>query len=265
VDSAIDRGHGVRPLLGRDRADGTVVGCWSMRHGLDGGDVIAKRSRRSVATCSTRAGRLPDVRAAWMVRAWKRGRRALVAAVLPHAWRRESAWHGELHWRCVAATGLTRLGGPDVDRALVPASAFHDTRRINEAVDPRVARGGVRAGACADGLLQLDEPRFATRRGAAAPLGRTGLVRPDDRHPRDATPAPRAFRSCRIRAPSDTPPGEYAAVGSGDACTHGPPVDALSPSSPLARGAGEAPRRARIDPGACPRTSQSRHEVGTDT
>ena len=30
----------------------------------------------------------------------------LVAAVVPRAWRRDSPWHGEAHWRCVTATGL---------------------------------------------------------------------------------------------------------------------------------------------------------------
>ena len=89
-----------------------------------------------------------------------------MAAVQPHAWRRESAWHGELHWRCVAATGLELASADgDVDRALVFCfGLLHDTRRINEAIDPE---HGSRAAEfaqelVADGLLQLDEPRFAT-------------------------------------------------------------------------------------------------------
>ncbi len=91
---------------------------------------------------------------------------ALVAAALPQAWRRESAWHGELHWRCVAATGLELASADsDVDRELVFCfGLLHDTRRVNEAVD---SEHGPRAAAFAeelraDGVLQLDELRLAT-------------------------------------------------------------------------------------------------------
>ena len=89
----------------------------------------------------------------------------LVAAVLPRAWRRDSTWHGEEHWRCVAATGLalgTALDG--VDRGLVLCfGLLHDTRRENEAVDPG---HGPRAEAFAaelrdEGVLGLDDARFA--------------------------------------------------------------------------------------------------------
>ena len=90
---------------------------------------------------------------------------ALVDAVLPRAWRPDSAWHGEAHWRCVVTTGLelgTRTEG--VDRALVFCfGLLHDTRRENEAYDPG---HGHRAAAFADelrseGLLPLDGPRFS--------------------------------------------------------------------------------------------------------
>ena len=90
---------------------------------------------------------------------------ALVESVLPRAWRRDSAWHGEAHWRCVAATGHAL--GADHDR-VDPSLVFcfgllHDTRRENEAYDPG---HGHRAAAFADelraeGLLALEEPRFA--------------------------------------------------------------------------------------------------------
>ena len=90
---------------------------------------------------------------------------ALVEAVLPRAWRRDSAWHGEAHWRCVSATGLA-LGS--VDDAVDPSLVFsfgllHDTRRENEAYDPGHGR---RAAAFAEelraeGVLRLEEPRFA--------------------------------------------------------------------------------------------------------
>lgn len=90
---------------------------------------------------------------------------ALVATVLPRAWRRESEWHGEEHWRCVTATGLA-LGAAadDVDRSLVFCfGLLHDTRRENEAVDPE---HGPRAAAFAaelraEGSLPLDDARFA--------------------------------------------------------------------------------------------------------
>jgi uncharacterized protein len=90
----------------------------------------------------------------------------LVATVLPRAWRRDSEWHGEGHWRCVAATGLSLASvSGRVDRTLVFCFALlHDTRRENEAVDPK---HGVRAAAFAgelraEGVLPLAEPRFGS-------------------------------------------------------------------------------------------------------
>lgn len=90
---------------------------------------------------------------------------SLVDAVLPHAWRRESPWHGEAHWRCVAATGLELASSCDgADRVLVFCfGLLHDTRRENEAVDPG---HGPRAADFAtvlraEGALDLDERRFA--------------------------------------------------------------------------------------------------------
>jgi uncharacterized protein len=90
---------------------------------------------------------------------------ALVEAVLTRAWRRDSAWHGESHWRCVAATGHAL--GAEYDR-VDPSLVFcfgllHDTRRENEAYDPGHGR---RAAAFADelraeGVLSFEEPRFA--------------------------------------------------------------------------------------------------------
>lgn len=88
----------------------------------------------------------------------------LVEVALPRSWRRDSAWHGEEHWRCVAATGLA-LGNDarHVDRALVLCfGLLHDTRRENESVD----RGhGARAEAFAlelrdEGALPLDDGPF---------------------------------------------------------------------------------------------------------
>jgi uncharacterized protein len=90
---------------------------------------------------------------------------ALVAAVLPRAWRRDSAWHGEQHWRCVAATGLALGAALDgVDRGVVLCfGLLHDTRRENETFDPG---HGPRAAAFAselrdEGLLGLNDLRFA--------------------------------------------------------------------------------------------------------
>ena len=88
-----------------------------------------------------------------------------MGTVLARAWRRESALHGETHWRCVAATGL-ELASEDatVDRAMVFCfGLLHDTRRVNDAVDPE---HGARAAQFAeelrvDGLLQLGEARFS--------------------------------------------------------------------------------------------------------
>jgi uncharacterized protein len=64
--------------------------------------------------------------------------RATVDAVLTGAWRRASGVHGEEHWRCVAATGLALADGlPGCDRQVVFLfGLLHDTRRVNEHVDP---------------------------------------------------------------------------------------------------------------------------------
>jgi uncharacterized protein len=90
---------------------------------------------------------------------------ALVDAVLPRAWRRESPWHGEVHWRCVTATGLDLASAEDgVDGPLVFCfGLLHDTRRENEAVDPdHGSRAAAFAGELrAEGALSLDEERFA--------------------------------------------------------------------------------------------------------
>jgi len=94
----------------------------------------------------------------------------LVDVVLPRAWRRTSAWHGEAHWRCVTATGLG-LADTDaaVDRLLVFCfGLLHDTRRENEAVDPA---HGLRAAEFAEtlrdeGVLTLDTSRFGVLREA---------------------------------------------------------------------------------------------------
>ena len=90
---------------------------------------------------------------------------ALVEAVLRSAWRRDSPWHGEIHWRCVTATGLALASAdPRVDRALVFCfGLLHDTRRENEAVDPG---HGPRAAALAtilreERLLTLDDAAFS--------------------------------------------------------------------------------------------------------
>jgi uncharacterized protein len=61
-----------------------------------------------------------------------------VEAVLKRAWRRESEWHGETHWRCVAATVLDLVGSlaaGDPELVLL-FGLLHDTRRENEHVDP---------------------------------------------------------------------------------------------------------------------------------
>lgn len=88
----------------------------------------------------------------------------LVETVLAGAWRRQSTYHGEEHWRCVASTGLALSDALDgVDRGLVLCfGLLHDTRRENESIDPG---HGPRAAAFAaelraEGLLELGETRF---------------------------------------------------------------------------------------------------------
>ena len=91
---------------------------------------------------------------------------SLVSEVLPRAWRRDSEWHGEAHWRCVTATGLqlaSSTGG--VDRVLIFCfGLLHDTRRKNETIDPE---HGARAAAFAaelrtEGALTLDDTCFSS-------------------------------------------------------------------------------------------------------
>ena len=91
---------------------------------------------------------------------------ALVDAALAAAWRRKSPWHGESHWRCVAATGLELAAATDgADSSLVFLfGLLHDTRRENESVDPE---HGARAAAFAAqlreaDLVPLDEARFGS-------------------------------------------------------------------------------------------------------
>ncbi len=75
VDAAID-GGGIAYVhcwggIGRT---GTVVGCWLMRHGLDGGDPIRRIAelRRDVSDAWVASPQTAAQRA--MVSAWKRGR-----------------------------------------------------------------------------------------------------------------------------------------------------------------------------------------------
>ena len=90
----------------------------------------------------------------------------LVSEALPRAWRPNSQWHGEAHWRCVTATGLVLASSTrGVDRVVVFCfGLLHDTRRENEAVDPE---HGARAASFAaelrtEGRLTLDDPRFSS-------------------------------------------------------------------------------------------------------
>jgi uncharacterized protein len=107
---------------------------------------------------------------------------ALVAAVLPRAWRRDSPWHGEAHWRCVAATGL-ELGDvvEGTDRVVVLCfGLLHDTRRENETYDPdHGPRAEGFAGELrAEGVLALDDRRFGAL-GEALRLHSNGQVSAD--------------------------------------------------------------------------------------
>ena len=97
---------------------------------------------------------------------------ALVEASLARAWRRESRWHGEAHWRCVAATGLDIVGSlAGCDRELVFLfGLLHDTRRENEHVDPgHGGRAAVYARElAAEGVLELEPARLELLCGAIA-------------------------------------------------------------------------------------------------
>jgi uncharacterized protein len=106
----------------------------------------------------------------------------LVAAVLSRAWRCDSPWHGDQHWRCVAATGLALEPALDgVDRTVVLCfGLLHDTRRENESFDPgHGARAASFAGELrSEGILVLDDRRFAGLEEALR-LHSNGLVSSD--------------------------------------------------------------------------------------
>jgi protein-tyrosine phosphatase len=75
VDEAIARGQTAYVhCWGGIGRTGTVVGCWLMRHGLAGGDPIARIAelRRDVSDARVPSPQTSAQRA--MVRAWKRGR-----------------------------------------------------------------------------------------------------------------------------------------------------------------------------------------------
>ena len=88
---------------------------------------------------------------------------ALVDAVLARAWARDSIVHGEEHWRCVSASGLTLAAETGADTELVFLfGLLHDTRRENDYVDPG---HGPRAAAFArelqaEGVLRLEPARL---------------------------------------------------------------------------------------------------------
>jgi uncharacterized protein len=108
--------------------------------------------------------------------------RELVDVVLGRSWQRESPWHGETHWRCVAATGIAlaqATPGADVRLAFL-FGLLHDTRRANEGVDPQ---HGPRAAAFArelygEGLPSLAPPELA-RLARAIELHAAGRVDDD--------------------------------------------------------------------------------------
>lgn len=107
---------------------------------------------------------------------------ALVAEALQRAWRRDSPVHGELHWRCVAASGLALAETtPGADAVVCLCfGLLHDMRRENESVDPG---HGPRAAdlarsLAAEGWLALGEARTALLAGAVT-LHADGLTSDD--------------------------------------------------------------------------------------
>ena len=248
-----------------------------MRHGLDEGDPIGRiaRLRRDARARIALAGDLGAARHGDGVEA--RALTTLVAAVLPRAWRRDSAWHGEAHWRCVAATGLDarhRASTASIAGVVLCFGLLHDTRRENETYDPghgpRAA--SFAASSAPRGCSSSTIARFAVlaRRsgctrtarcrsdptiGACWDADRLHLprvfdrARPDavlDRTRRTVRPGSRRRRAPRARA---------ARVGSRSLRRPSRAARAAF----RARGGGGRARRGRA------RRHTIRHEVGTDT
>ena len=188
IDAVIGEGkHCLRPLSGRDR---------SHRHGrrmlADAPRARRRRPDRTDRGAAPRrlgcvdalAGDLGAASHGDNVEA--RALSALVDAVLPRAWRRESEWHGEHHWRCVAATGLTLGTALDgVDRGLVFCfGLLHDTRRENETYDPGHGTRAASFAAEPPRRREVGARRDAVwhpRRGTTAALRRPGVGRSNDR------------------------------------------------------------------------------------
>lgn len=106
----------------------------------------------------------------------------LVGEALQRAWRRDSALHGEQHWRCVAASSLTLAARtPGADAVVCFCfGLLHDMRRENESVDPgHGPRAAELAWTLADeGWLPLGEERVA-RLSSALELHADGMVSDD--------------------------------------------------------------------------------------
>ncbi|MFN8129915.1 MAG: hypothetical protein U0R70_00030 [Solirubrobacteraceae bacterium] len=97
---------------------------------------------------------------------------ALAARVVREAGDPGSAWHGESHWRCVAAVSARlRTRTPAADGLVcVLFALLHDSQRFDDGSDPD---HGPRAAAYAaslhaGGLLPLDSRRFAVLQAAIA-------------------------------------------------------------------------------------------------
>ena len=181
---------------------GTVVGCWLMRHGLDEGDPIrriATLRRDGRGRVDAVASDLRAVRDGEGVEA--RALTALVEAVLPRAWRRDSAWHGEAHWRCVAATGHALGAEHDrVDPSLVFCfGLLHDTRRENEAYGPGTRPPGcrVRGRAASRGRPWRSRSRGSRRSSRRSGCTRTAGSRRIRRSGRAGTPTGSTCRGSR--------------------------------------------------------------------
>ena len=94
----------------------------------------------------------------------------LLGAILPGMALRVRGAHGVVHWARVLENGLAIAARTGADEEIVTLFAlFHDSRRVNEALDPgHGLRGAELARSFRGTLLHLDDARFALLHEACA-------------------------------------------------------------------------------------------------
>ncbi len=108
--------------------------------------------------------------------------RKLIDAVMRGSTSRDSFFHGEPHWKCVAWSGLELCRSlPGADRAIVFLfGLLHDTQRLNDGTDPdHGRRAGAFVGRLHGTVFRLSDPQLKTLARACNEHA-DGLTSPED-------------------------------------------------------------------------------------